>query len=256
MAARCWSWRCARPATSRKARAATAELRALGSPIADVVAPHPFVGWQQAFDPLLDAGRPQLLEEPRLRRRFRTARSTRWSKRGEELPGPECEVFIAHVGGAMSRVPATATAFPQRNAHFIMNVHTRWRDPARTQSASAGREACSTDAASFALGSAYVNFMPGDEGGPDRAGLRTELSTPCRNQARVTIRATCSDRTRTSRRARPDRGPHGHLPACGAAALVVAALSSTAIRADAAERVRLLRTVHKEEERCRQTSKK
>ena len=28
----------------------------------------------------------------------------------------------------MSRVPADATAFPQRNAHFIMNVHTRWRE--------------------------------------------------------------------------------------------------------------------------------
>lgn len=32
---------------------ATKKLRAIGSPIADVVGPNPFTGWQQAFDPLL-----------------------------------------------------------------------------------------------------------------------------------------------------------------------------------------------------------
>jgi hypothetical protein len=41
------------------------------------------------------------------------------------LPDPECEVFIAHVGGAMARVAVDATAYPQRDSHFIMNVHTR-----------------------------------------------------------------------------------------------------------------------------------
>ena len=33
-----------------------ARLRAVGKPIADVVGPHPFAGWQQAFDPLLTPG--------------------------------------------------------------------------------------------------------------------------------------------------------------------------------------------------------
>jgi len=28
----------------------------------------------------------------------------------------------------MARVAADATAWPNRDAHFIMNVHTRWRD--------------------------------------------------------------------------------------------------------------------------------
>ena len=35
---------------------AMAPLRGLGTPIADVVSPTPFVGWQTAFDPLLTAG--------------------------------------------------------------------------------------------------------------------------------------------------------------------------------------------------------
>ena len=32
------------------------ELRGLGQPIADVIGPHPYAGWQQAFDPLLTPG--------------------------------------------------------------------------------------------------------------------------------------------------------------------------------------------------------
>jgi FAD/FMN-containing dehydrogenase len=36
---------------------ATRALRALGRPIADVISPDPFAGWQTAFDPLLTAGR-------------------------------------------------------------------------------------------------------------------------------------------------------------------------------------------------------
>ena len=48
-----------------------AELRGLGKPIADVIGPTPFAGWQHGLRPAADAGRAQLLEEPRLRRTCR-----------------------------------------------------------------------------------------------------------------------------------------------------------------------------------------
>ena len=79
------------------------------------------------------------------------------------LPGPECEVFIAHVGGAMSRVPTDATAYPHRGAHFIMNVHTRWREARQDSQCIAWARELFTAAAPFATGSGYVNFMPADE---------------------------------------------------------------------------------------------
>ena len=44
---------------------ALAPLRAIGTPIADVIGPHPFVGWQQAFDPLLTPGERNYLEDAR-----------------------------------------------------------------------------------------------------------------------------------------------------------------------------------------------
>ena len=143
---------------------ATAPLRALGTPIADVVSPHPFVGWQSAFDPLL---------EPGARNYWKSHDLTALSDGAieailgaiEHLPGPECEVFIAHVGGAMSRVAPEATAYPQRGSHFIMNVHTRWREPSDDGPCIAWARGLFEAATPFAAGTVYVNFMPEDDGG-------------------------------------------------------------------------------------------
>jgi FAD/FMN-containing dehydrogenase len=81
-----------------------------------------------------------------------------------KLPSPECEVFIPHVGGAMGRVSADATAWSNRDAHFIMNAHGRWRDKQQDSACIAWARQLSDAVAPFASGSVYVNFMPEDEG--------------------------------------------------------------------------------------------
>jgi FAD/FMN-containing dehydrogenase len=144
---------------------ATKALRSIGKPIADVMGPHPFVGWQAAFDPLLTPG---------ARNYWKTHDFVSLTDEAiaaitqgvAHLPGPECEVFIAHVGGAMARVPAEATAYPNRDAHFFMNVHTRWRDASQDGSCVAWARDLFQATAPFATGSGYVNFIPEDE--PDR----------------------------------------------------------------------------------------
>jgi len=141
---------------------ATKALRSLGKPLADVMAPHPFVGWQSAFDPLLTPG---------ARNYWKTHDFTELSDDAidlltdavSRLPGPECEVFIAHVGGAMAKVKPNATAYPVRDAHFVMNVHTRWRDAADDNACLAWARDLYDEMVPFATGSAYVNFMPEDE---------------------------------------------------------------------------------------------
>jgi hypothetical protein len=103
----------------------TKKLRAIGTPIADVVGPNPFTGWQQAFDPLLTPG---------ARNYWKSHDFTELSDRAvevlagtiRELPGPECEIFVGHVGGAAGRVAADATAFPQRSAHFVNFSSLNW----------------------------------------------------------------------------------------------------------------------------------
>ncbi len=81
----------------------------------------------------------------------------------DSLPGPECEVFTADVSGAAARVSADATAFPQRKPHFVMNVHGRWRDPGMDQPCIGWARKLFEAMRPHAAGTAYVNFMPGDE---------------------------------------------------------------------------------------------
>ena len=146
----------------KRGEKALAKLRSLGKPIADVVGPTPFVGWQQAFDPLLTPG---------ARNYWKSHDFVKLSDEAIDivlgavanLPGPECEIFIGHVGGAAGRVAKNATAFPQRNSHFVMNVHTRWREASMDQTSINWARKLFDAAAPHAAGTAYVNFMPGDE---------------------------------------------------------------------------------------------
>ena len=146
----------------QKAEKAVAPLRALGKPIADVIGPHPFAGWQTAFDPLLTPGARNYWKShdfKKLDDGFIRVLVDAVSR----LPSPECEIFIGHLGGAINRIPASATAYPHRDVEFVMNLHTRWRDPAQDQECIAWTRKIFDAAAPFATGGVYVNFMPEDE---------------------------------------------------------------------------------------------
>ena len=145
-----------------KGKAAAAPLRALGKPIADVVGPHPFVGWQAAFDPLLTPGARNYWKShdfvelsDGLLDAVRTA--------VRKLPSPECEIFIGQLGRAVNDVPADATAYPHRDVNFVMNVHTRWADAKQDETCIAWARDLFDQAAQYATGGVYVNFMPEDE---------------------------------------------------------------------------------------------
>jgi FAD/FMN-containing dehydrogenase len=137
-------------------------LREWGEPIADVIGPHPYAGWQQAFDPLL---------EPGARNYWKSHDFTELSDdflgivadAAGRLPTAECEVFLAQVGGEMGRVAPDATAYPNRHAAYIMNVHTRWQDATEDDACVAWARGLFQAATPHAAGTVYVNFMPTDE---------------------------------------------------------------------------------------------
>ncbi|HEU4333109.1 MAG TPA: BBE domain-containing protein, partial [Candidatus Eisenbacteria bacterium] len=146
----------------KKAEKAVAPLRALGAPIADVVGPHPFAGWQTAFDPLLTPGARNYWKSHDFKKLDDGLLDILLGAT-RQLPTPECEVFIGHLGGAVNRVAAGATAYPHRDVEFVVNVHTRWGDPAMDQACIAWARRLFDAAAPFATGGVYVNFMPEDE---------------------------------------------------------------------------------------------
>ena len=146
----------------KEGEAVVAPLRALGAPIADVIGPHSFAGWQAAFDPLLTPGARNYWKSHDFTELSEAATDVILDYTGR-LPSPECEIFIGHLGGAVNRVAADATAYPHRDSDFIMNVHTRWQDPAQDRACVQWARGLFEATKPHATGGVYVNFLGEDE---------------------------------------------------------------------------------------------
>jgi FAD/FMN-containing dehydrogenase len=150
------------PGAAADAEPAMAALRELGEPWGEHFGRQPYVAWQKAFDPLLTPGARNYwkshnfaeLPDPALNVLVQGA---------QRLPGPECEIFLAQVGGAASRVAADATAYGQRDARFVMNIHGRWTQAADDAKGIAWAREVFTAMAPYASSGAYVNFLTHDE---------------------------------------------------------------------------------------------
>ena len=151
-----------------KGEAAVAALRRLGNPIADLLAPIPYVALQQLFDPLL---------EPRGAANYFTSRfldgvpeaavNTLLEAHGRSaLPPTSCELHVYRLGGAMSRVGEDSTAFAHRGSPFLLEVTARTQDPADFPSIVEWARRSREDMSKFGSGQ-YVNFT--GEGGAERA---------------------------------------------------------------------------------------
>jgi FAD/FMN-containing dehydrogenase len=140
----------------------TAPLTKFGAPIASMLMPQPYDAFQRSFDPLLAPGARNYWKSSDFDEVTDDALEVFVEAAGA-LPGPECEVFVAHLGGAMNRVAREATAYAGRDARFVMNVHGRWRDPSDDERVRSWARTIFERAAPFATGGGYVNFLTADE---------------------------------------------------------------------------------------------
>jgi FAD/FMN-containing dehydrogenase len=134
-----------------------------GTPIGSHVGPTPYAGFQTAFDPLLAPGGRNYWKS----NNFSTLSDAAIDvviESAAAVPGPECEIFLAQLGGAMARVKPADTAFVARDVSYIMNVHGRWSEPRDDDKVRGWARRCFESAASFATGTGYVNFLTEDEG--------------------------------------------------------------------------------------------
>jgi len=137
-------------------------LNRLGTPVGAHVGVQPYAAWQQAFDPLLAPG---------ARNYWKSHNFTQLDdglldvvvRYAERLPSPECEVFLAALGGATMRPAPDAVAYAHRETRFVINVHGRWQDAADDQRCIDWAREVFAAAKPFASGGVYVNFMTDDE---------------------------------------------------------------------------------------------
>lgn len=132
------------------------------SPHGKHLAVAPFTEWQQGFDALNAEGHRNYwkshnlpeLSDPVIDAVIDAV---------DNLPSPHSEVFIAHLGGAISDRPDDSTAYGHRDANYVFNIHGHWVDPADDERGLAWTRGLFDAVTPEATGTAYVNFMS-DEG--------------------------------------------------------------------------------------------
>src|SRR5467141_1913484 len=139
-----------------------APIRSFAKVLGEHVGSQPYVMWQRAFDPLLTAGFRNYWKSHNFSTLTDPALDTMIEYAGK-LPTPHCEIFIGLVGGQASRVASDETAYSQRDAKFVLNVHGRWETANEDQKCTSWAKAFFKASAPYATGGVYVNFMTQEE---------------------------------------------------------------------------------------------
>ena len=155
------SSRCCTAATRPRASTLIAALRAFGTPVGEHVGVQPFAAWQQAFDPLLTPGARNYWKSHNFTA-LADGLLDQLTAAVSSLPSDASEIFVPHLGGAQGRIASDATAYPHRDARYVMNIHTRWDAPADDDRCIAWAREQFAATAPFATGGSYSNFMPDD----------------------------------------------------------------------------------------------
>jgi FAD/FMN-containing dehydrogenase len=162
---------------SKEGEALVEPLRRLATPIGSHVGLQPYAAWQKTFDPLLAKGARNYWKSHNFTSLDDGLLDVVVDFAGD-LPSPQCEIFIAALGGEVSRPSPDSAAYAHRDINFIMNVHARWDSPAEDETCITWARAFFQASAPFATGGVYVNFLTEDEGervraayGPNHARL-------------------------------------------------------------------------------------
>jgi FAD/FMN-containing dehydrogenase len=138
-------------------------LRRFATPAGQHVGVQPYSAWQQALDPLLTTGARNYWKSHNLTR-LDDGLFDQVIDYAGRLPSPQCEIFLAALGGATSRPTPEATAYAHRDTQFVMNVHGRWEDPTDDERVIGWARGFFKATAPYASGGVYVNFLTADEG--------------------------------------------------------------------------------------------
>ena len=133
-------------------------FRELADPIADLLGPMPYRVIQTLLDPLWVKGIHSYFKATNLVR-LDDALIDNLAALHLQAPGPQAEIHVHQMGGAVGRVPEDATAFPDRSAPYVLNCVTGWQDPALTDAHIAWARAVVDVATPSSTGRSYVNFL-------------------------------------------------------------------------------------------------
>jgi FAD/FMN-containing dehydrogenase len=138
-------------------------LREFGQPVADNVEPRSYAAWQQFFDMANTSG---------ARNYWKSLNFTEFSDEMIDTcleyalarPSPETKFGMVHLGGATTRVPADATAYPHRDAEFLVNITARWDDPEQDDECIEWARESHAALTEYSTDGTYMNFITEETG--------------------------------------------------------------------------------------------
>jgi hypothetical protein len=133
-------------------------LREIAEPVADLLGPMPYNAMQTLIDPLWPKGIHAYFKATDLAR-LDDELIERLAALHVSAPGPQCEVHIHQMGGAVARVGEDDTAFPERSMPYVLNAVTGWHDASEGDSHIRWARDVIAAAQDASTGRAYVNFL-------------------------------------------------------------------------------------------------
>ncbi len=138
-------------------------LSNFGTPVANMIAPMPFVRLQSMLDTSSPSGHHYYVKSEYLPGLSDAAIETIISH-ASQLSSLLTAVLIAQLGGAISRVNEHATAAGNRKAQFVLNIQSSWLEPGESPRHIQWTREFWTAMRPFSTGGAYVNLLSQDEG--------------------------------------------------------------------------------------------
>ncbi len=133
-------------------------IRSVAEPVADLLGPMPYHALQTLIDPLWPKGIRSYFKATNLAR-LDDDLIDRLCQIHLSAPGPQCEVHVHQMGGAVGRVADDATAFAERSMPYVLNAVTGWQDPEAGDAHRAWARTVISSATAASTGRAYVNFL-------------------------------------------------------------------------------------------------
>jgi FAD/FMN-containing dehydrogenase len=133
-------------------------FREAAEPVADLLGPMPYTAMQTLIDPLWPKGIQAYFKATNLSR-FDDQLIERLHQQHVSAPGPQCEIHVHQMGGAVGRVGEGETAFSERSMPYVLNAVTGWQDPDAGRAHTEWARNVVASAAEATTGRAYVNFL-------------------------------------------------------------------------------------------------
>jgi FAD/FMN-containing dehydrogenase len=138
-------------------------IRAVAEPVADLLGPMPYSVMQSLIDPLWEKGVHAYFKATNLAR-LDDELIERLCELHLQAPGPQCEIHLHQMGGAVARIDEDDTAFAERSMPYVLNAFAAWREPGASAAHRDWARAVIETASEASTGRAYVNYL-GDPGG-------------------------------------------------------------------------------------------